>query len=302
MGPTPFFRKDRKDGYSGVMIGVKRQLLYEHVPTSDSCELVAVKVTCKHNLVIVASLYRPKHNYADYTVQLINAIDSLVKRHPTEVIWIGGDANLSDINWSSNAVSGNNYEKEISDSFLQAVENCGLDQIVDFPTRDNNLLDIFLTNRHSPIQTCKSLPGISDHEIEHMDSDVRVKFQRPVTRKIWLWSKADIPSMKADMNAFSDEFTDKHSVKADIDTTRSQFSSNCTQIMTDYILSKLSSAGFSEPWINRDMKRLSHREKRAFKKASTTNKKSDWNIFRQLKKETQIKCRGGGSTLPMPMT
>ena len=84
-------------------------------------------------------------------------------------------ANLPDINWSSNAVSGNNYKKEINDSFFQAVENCGLDQIVDFPTRDNNLLDIFLTNRPSLIQTCKSLPGISDHEIVYMDSDVTVK-------------------------------------------------------------------------------------------------------------------------------
>ena len=28
------FRKDRKDGYGGVKIGVKRQLVYEHVPTN----------------------------------------------------------------------------------------------------------------------------------------------------------------------------------------------------------------------------------------------------------------------------
>ena len=140
------FRKDRNDGYGGVMIGVKRQLVYEHVPTSDSCEPVAVKVSCKHNSVIIASLYRPTNNDSDYAVQLINALESLVKCHPNEIIWIGGGANLPDINWFSNAVSGNNYKREISDSFLQAVGNCSLEQIVDFPTRDNNLLDIFLTN------------------------------------------------------------------------------------------------------------------------------------------------------------
>ena len=133
MGPTPFFfRKDRKDGYGGVLIGVKRQLVYEHVPISDSCELVAMKVNCKHNAFIVASLYRPTNNDSDYTVQLINAIESLVRRHPNEVIWIGVDVNLPDINWSSNAVSGSNFKKEINESFLQAVENWGLDQIVDF--------------------------------------------------------------------------------------------------------------------------------------------------------------------------
>ena len=93
-----------------------------------------------------------------------------MKRYPKEVIWIGGDANLPDISWSLNTVSGNNYKKEINVTFLQAVENSGLDQVVDFQTRDDNLLDIFLTNRPSLIQSCKSLPGISDHEIVYVEN------------------------------------------------------------------------------------------------------------------------------------
>ena len=88
---------------------------------------MAVKVTCKHTSVIVASLYRTTNNDLDHTVNLTTAIESLVKRYPKEVIWIGGDASLPDINWSLNTVSGNNYKKEINVTFLQAVENSGLD-------------------------------------------------------------------------------------------------------------------------------------------------------------------------------
>ena len=139
------------------MVGVKRQLVYEHVPTSENSELVAVKVTCKHNSVIVASFYRTTNNDLDHNVNLTTAMESLVKRYPNEVIWTGGDANLLDINWPLNTVSGNNYKKEINVTFLQAVENSGLDQVVDYQTRDDNSLDIFLTNRPSLIQTCKSL-------------------------------------------------------------------------------------------------------------------------------------------------
>ena len=208
---------------------------------------MAVKVTCKHTSVIVASLYRTTNNDLDHTVNLTTAIESLVKRYPKEVIWIGGDANLPDINWSLNTVSGNNNKKEINVTFLQAVENSGLDQVVDFQTRDDNLLDIFLTNRPSLIQSCKSLPGISDHEIVYVESDVSVKYQRPIRRKIWLWSKADLPSMKEDMNSFSDEFIGKYSIEADVDTMWTEFSSKCTQLMTDYIPSKLSTARFSQP-------------------------------------------------------
>ena len=172
-----------------------------------------------------------------------------------------------------------------------AVENSGLDQVVDFQTRDDNLLDIFLTNRPSLIQSCKSLPGISDHEIVYVESDVSVKYQRPIRRKIWLWSKADLPRMKEDMNSFSDEFIGKYSIEADIDTMWTEFSSKCTQIMTDYIPSKLTTARFSQPWINRDLKRLSHRKKRAYKKAKISRKNSHWERYKQLKKESQKECR-----------
>ena len=252
---------------------------------------MAVKVTCKHNSVIVASLYRTTNNDLDHTINLTTAIESLVKRYPKEVIWIGGDANLPDINWSLNTVSGNNYKKEINVTFLQAVENSGLDQVVDFQTRDDNLLDIFLTNRPSLIQSCKSLPGISDHEIVYVESDVSVKYQRQIRRKIWLWSKADLSSMKEDMNSFSDEFIGKYSIEADVDTMWTEFSSKCTQLMTDYTPSKLSIARFSQPWINRDLKRLSHRKKRAYKKANISRKNSDWERYKQLKKESQKECR-----------
>ena len=64
-----------------------------------------------------------------------------------------------------------------------------------------------------------------------------------------------------------------------------------TQLMTDYIPSKLSTARFSQPWINRDLKRLSHRKKRAYKKAKISRKNSDWERYKQLKKESQKECR-----------
>ena len=150
-------------------------------------------------------------NDCEYSVHLASAVEKLAKDHPKDVIWIGGDANLPDIDWSTNTICGNNYKKEINENLLQSTENCGLEQIVDFPTRDNNVLDVFLTNRPSLIQSCKPLPGVSDHEIVWIDSDVSVKYQRPIKRKIWLWSKANLPRLKEDMMTFSDSFSDKHS-------------------------------------------------------------------------------------------
>ena len=57
-------------------------------------------------LVIVASMYRPTNNDTEYAAHLTSAIENLVKNHPKDVIWIGGDINLPDIDWSSNTISG----------------------------------------------------------------------------------------------------------------------------------------------------------------------------------------------------
>ena len=149
------------------MIAVKRHLVFEQVLTSNSCEFVAVKITCKNNSVMVTSLYRPTNNDCGYSVHLASAVENLAKDHPKDVIWIRGDANPPDIDWSTNTICGSNYmyKKEINENFPQSTENCGLDQLADFPTRDKNILDVFLTNRPSLIQICKPLPGVSDHEI-----------------------------------------------------------------------------------------------------------------------------------------
>ena len=53
--------------------------------------------------------------------------------------------------------------------------------------------------------------------------------QRPVRK-----SKADLPSMKDDMKHFSKKFTDKHSIKEDVDTMWTEFNSRCEQLMTDF--------------------------------------------------------------------
>ena len=83
---------------------------------------------------------------------------------------------------------------------------------------------------------------------------------------MWLWSKADLPKLKDDMERFSDTFTTKHSIKSDVNVMWTEYNDKCIQLMADYIPSKLTSNRFSEPWINRNIKKLSWRKKRAYNK------------------------------------
>jgi len=49
---------------------------------------------------------------------------------------------------------------------------------------------------------CKTIPGISDHEAVLVMSNVSVKMQPPVTRKIFLWWKANFDTIKEKFNNF----------------------------------------------------------------------------------------------------
>ena len=55
--------------------------------------------------------------------------------------------NLPDIDWETEQLVTNLYTHSASYSFLDTLANTGLQQIVNLPTRNNNTMDVVLTNR-----------------------------------------------------------------------------------------------------------------------------------------------------------
>ena len=100
---------------------------------------------------------------------------------------LGGDANLPDIDWKSDTITGHRYSAPINQLYTDTINDIGCEQIVDFPTRTDNTLGIFCTNRPSLIDRCVSLPGISDHYIVLVALDsVLLARKKPVRRKTYL--------------------------------------------------------------------------------------------------------------------
>jgi len=101
--------------------------------------------------LIVCSVYRLPSTDEHYLQKLCSELDAIISVHPSSTIWIAGDDNLPDINWSSHSVTGHNYSLSINNILLNFLESNGLTQTVESPSRDQNVLDIFLTNRPSLI-------------------------------------------------------------------------------------------------------------------------------------------------------
>ena len=107
---------------------IKRNLINE-LFNRLAINFLTEKIPCEHKFHIVAPMYRPPSSDCDYAARLAHVMECIAKKHSKDAIWIGNKTNLPVIDWSSNS-----NRKNINETMIQAWENCGMDQIVDFPT------------------------------------------------------------------------------------------------------------------------------------------------------------------------
>ena len=73
---------------------------------------------------------------------------------------------------------------KINQRCLDMLFNCNFEQKVVTPTRGDNILDIFMTNRPSLVSQCISQPGLGDHDIVKIKSSVKPRRVVKPPRKI----------------------------------------------------------------------------------------------------------------------
>ena len=105
----------------------------------------------------------------------------------------------------------------------------GLLQIVTFPTRQRNILDIFITNRPTLVRSCTSIPGISDHEAVCVLSNIIAKVHKSIPRKIVLWNKANFTLIEEIIIDFNNKFQLSYDPSTPVSTLWDKFNdfANC---------------------------------------------------------------------------
>ena len=74
------------------------------------------------------------------------------------------------------------------------------------PTRNENNLDLFLTNNESFVKGTSIIPGISDHAIVIIDSIIRDKIAKAAKRKIYKWYSVDWIEINENLSQFKQTF------------------------------------------------------------------------------------------------
>lgn len=79
----------------------------------------------------------------------------------------------------------------------------GLTQLVEIRTRNDSILDLFITNIPTKVLNVNTTPGISDHNIVYMELDINVDQRKQKLRTIPLYKRANWNSMKEETNKLS---------------------------------------------------------------------------------------------------
>ena len=292
--PTEYsvFRRDRPDGYGGVLLAFQNTLNATEYSLSNTynCEVIAATLTHGNEKIIVCSIYRPPLSDATYLQNLISILKDMSCANPTVPIWIGGDLNLPNIDWSTTSVMDNRYPLILCDLVLDFTADFGYLQMVQCPTRNSNILDIFLTNHPSLVESCEVIPGVSDHEIVLVKTLTKISHSKAKPRNITLWHKADFEAINNYIDQFAETFFSTYDHSTPVNTLWDEFKTLCISCI-DMIPHKPSCTNAQPPWITRNIKRLSRKKQRKYNKARKSNSEADWAVYRDLKKEMQRICR-----------
>ena len=198
--------------------------------------------------------------------------------------------NLPNIEWSSNSITDNRYPIILCDQILDLVSDYGYLQIVQSPTRNSNILDIFLTNQPSFIESYEVIPGISDHEVVSVSSLTSISHSKPKSRNIILWHNANFEVINNHIAQFADTFFNAYDHNTLINILWDEFKTLCKSCI-DMIPQKMTCANDQPPWITRNSKRLLRKKQCKYNKACRTNSDEDWSAYCDFKKEIQRACR-----------
>ena len=200
--------------------------------------------------------------------------------------------NLPHINWDNNTVSNKCYPHTVSQTYLDITQELGLEQTVNFPTLQENTLDLVSISHPGYKIRCKLLPPIrekSDHDIVLYDKSHQVYHARPPCRKIFLWKKADLDGIKSSISVACSAFKN-----IEFDSIEGMWASLKTAVTTaleQHVLTKMSSTRRTPPWVNTNLRRMMRRKQRAHRKVSRSAQAKDWDRFKKLQPKVQRSTR-----------
>ena len=204
-----------------------------------------------------------------------------------------GDFNFKDIDWPDRlSKSGSMLSQSEGQILIDIMNDHGLEQMVHFPTREKNTLDLILTTLPGQFQDVHSPDKLSDHDIVSGTLKIFIPPIKKPQRKVYLYQKGDYESMRKDTLEFAKEkyfngHLDTRSVQENFDLLTSFIQG----LADKHIPSKTSRSVSSIPWITPEIRRKIRRKNKTHAKAKKTGSSKLRSKFETLRREIKADVR-----------
>ena len=147
------------------------------------------------------------------------------------------------VDWEtkSNKLSGKSLSDCEGQTLIDIVNEQCAEQLVLFPTRNENTLDLIITTSPNQYSNISSQDSFSDHEIISSSLNHHSPPIKQPKRKYFQYSKEDFTSMRKDTNAFStDKYFNGHQNNRDVNQNWNMIKNFINDSADKYIPSKTS--------------------------------------------------------------
>ena len=224
----------------------------------------------------IASWYRePSGSCEDFQL-LRNQLEHIKTPHKKlPSVHIVGDFNFRDIVWPNRLNKNWTMLSQSEGQVLVDIMNVhGLEQLVNFPTREENILDLILTSLRGQFQEVHSPDKLSDHDIVAGTLKVFITPRKKPRCKVYLYRKGDFDSMRRDSSNFAkDKYSIGHSGSRSVQENFNLITSFIQETVDKYIPSKTSKSVTTIPWITSEIRRNIRKRNKTHAKAKKTGSK-----------------------------
>ena len=133
-------------------------------------------------------------------------------RYVGVAVIIAGNMNCGHIDWTTTTISSVANERAAHNELLNLLDEHSLTNTQYQSTREDKNLDLHLTTRPSLIRSQSLIPGISDHDIIVVDSDIKPTYSAKLPRKVYSFNsaKADWATIKAKTTQYTEGYLRSH--------------------------------------------------------------------------------------------
>lgn len=291
------YRKDRapnKKGlcYGGVLIAISNKYLSSEIKELQTdCEIVWAELSISNaRKCYICAYYRP-HPDDDISLDPLNASISRINANSKSIIIVGGDFNLGHMNWETHSVIPGKPNQKQHQQLLDIINDHGLKQVVNEPTRNDKTLDLIMTNYPSIVDKIETIPplGEADHDIVSLECVLSLKRCQTTPRKIFKYKQANWTKIQQDIDKIHQEIIEKKKT-TDINGLWQIFKNSLHQSISENIPQKMLRHNKNLPWITTSLKRQMKRYNKKYRKCKLKGQQKPESL-KKLKHEIQKQKR-----------